>query len=94
MRRFSVENDLLKLLARLEHRDPVVFRAAMRKIEEVVEAPDIDHYKNLRAPLQEYKRAHIKGPFVLLFRHDPATDSVTFVLLEHHDRVYLPRRNS
>jgi mRNA-degrading endonuclease RelE of RelBE toxin-antitoxin system len=45
----------------------------------------IHHYKNLRHPLQDYKRVHIKN-HVLLFRFKD--NAITFESFEHHDTVY------
>jgi len=54
-----------------------------KKILQILENPE--SHKNLKRPLQRYKRAHI-GPFVMTFRVE--SDVVRFVRIEHHDRVY------
>jgi len=54
-----------------------------KKILQVLETPH--SFKNLKRPLQGYKRTHI-GPFVITFRIDG--DFVRFVRFEHHDKIY------
>lgn len=48
-----------------------------------------DHYKNLRRPLQEYKRVHVNGSYVILFIVDEENEKVTFHNYAHHDDIYL-----
>jgi mRNA-degrading endonuclease RelE of RelBE toxin-antitoxin system len=45
----------------------------------------IQHFKNLRSPLNEYKRVHL-GSHVLLFRVQG--DKIVFEAFEHHDQIY------
>ena len=47
-----------------------------------------DHYKNLHKPLQEYKRVHVNGSFVILFVVDEVNKKVTFHNYSHHDYIY------
>ncbi len=88
MREFSVEEGLRKDLQKISKRDKVMYEAVMKKIEEIISCPDVDHYKNLRRPLQEFKRVHIKGSFVLIFKYLASEDKVIFFELDHHDNIY------
>ena len=88
MREFSIESDLKRVLKRIAKRDRVTHNAIMNKIEEVLICKDISHYKNLRSPLQEFKRVHINGPFVLIFKYYSNADKVEFYELDHHDNIY------
>jgi YafQ family addiction module toxin component len=54
-----------------------------KKMLQVLETPEA--YKNLRTPLQSYRRVHV-GSFVITFRIDG--DFVRFVRVAHHDKVY------
>ncbi len=89
MREFSIEEGLRKQLDKLVKKDKAMYEAVMNKIEEILNISNINHYKNLRAPLQEFKRVHIKGSFVLLFKYDAASDKITFYDLDHHDNAYV-----
>lgn len=56
------------------------------KLDEILSCEDIDHYKNLRHPLNKFKRVHINKSFVILFFGNDG--SVYFVNYLHHDIVY------
>ena len=60
----------------------------MKKIEEIIASGDIDHYKNLRKPLQNFKRVHIDAHFVLVFKYEKDKDIVYFYDFDHHDKIY------
>ena len=64
-----------------------MFQMVEKKIVQIASSDPlaIQHYKNLRSPLNDYKRVHI-GSYVLLFRVQ--TESIIFEALEHHDQVY------
>ena len=63
------------------------------KIEEIATTLELNpkHYKNLRAPLQEYKRVHVNKNYVILFKVNVGNKEVTFHSYEHHDNVYYKR---
>lgn len=88
MRKFSIEDKLKKDIEKLFKRDRSLYETIMGKIEEIISCQDIDHYKNLRAPLNEFKRVHIRGPFVLVFKYVQPEDKVIFYDMDHHDRIY------
>ncbi|OIO63757.1 addiction module toxin RelE [Candidatus Woesearchaeota archaeon CG_4_10_14_0_2_um_filter_33_10] len=88
MRKFSVEEKLRKLMGKLSKKDPSMFDDLLEKIDEIITCKNIDHYKNLRKPLQHLKRVHIKDPFILTFRYIESEDKVIFYDFDHHDRIY------
>lgn len=47
-----------------------------------------DHYKNLKRPMQKYKRAHVNNSYVLIFRIDKENKKVIFFDYDHHDKIY------
>jgi len=69
MHKFEIEQKLQRNLKKIFKKDKKQYKIIFRKIEEVVHALDINHYKNLRAPLNEYKRVHIDKSFVLIFKY-------------------------
>ena len=89
MREFEIEEKLKKTLSKLSKKDNNRYSIIIKKIEEILNSEDIEHYKNLNAPLQGFKRVHIDKSFVLLFKHIKQDDSIVFYKLEHHDKVYL-----
>ncbi len=87
-RNFSVEPGLQKILSKLAKKDKVTYEAIMKKINEILGCEDVEHYKNLRNPLQHLKRVHVNGPFVLTFMYLKSEDKIKFYNFDHHDRIY------
>ncbi len=88
MREFSIEENLRKKLKKLSRKDIAAYTQVMGKIEEIISCRDVNHYKNLRKPLQEFKRVHIRGSSVLVFKYDNISDKIEFYDLDHHDTIY------
>ncbi len=78
----SLDEKLKKLVKKNRKHYEII----MKKAEEIVEFPQ--HYKNLRAPLQDWKRVHIDKHFVLAFSVDENTNTVTLEDFDHHDKIY------
>lgn len=87
MHNFEVSEDLQEILKKLSKKDKALHEQTLKKINEVVNSYDVEHYKNLRYNMKEYKRVHI-GHFVLIFRYEKATNTIFFEDFEHHDGVY------
>ena len=88
MREFSIEDNLKKKLSKLSKKDTIMYSSVMKKFEEILTCKDINHYKNLKKPLQDFKRVHIKSSFVLIFKYIESDDKVVFFDLDHHDNIY------
>lgn len=58
----------------------------LKKIDEICSYSDLNHYKNLRKPLQQFKRVHVNNSYVILFQG--RDNIVYFYRYYHHDRVY------
>ena len=87
MREFEIKPELNKKLIKLSKKDKTRYEAVMKKIDEVLNSGDIEHYKNLRYNLKDSMRVHI-GHFVLIFSYDKAKDFVSFEDYDHHDKIY------
>lgn len=85
---YELHEEFIKIMHRLSTKDPNLYNAVHNKIEEIKSSEFIEHYKNLRAPLQEYKRAHITKRFVLLFKVDNQKNKIIFRYFEHRDKIY------
>lgn len=61
-----------------------------QKIKEIClqDYETINHYKNLRNNLSDFKRVHIMKSFVLTFKVDYNENIIYFMRLEHHDNIY------
>jgi mRNA-degrading endonuclease RelE of RelBE toxin-antitoxin system len=88
MREFFVEEQLKKTMTKLFRKDKATYEALTNKMNEILTCTDVNHYKNLRKPLQHLKRVHIRGPFVLTFKYFSPEDKVVFYDFDHHDHIY------
>ena len=86
MYELSVKPHVDKIFEKLSKRNPRQFSILNKKLEEIVQNPH--HYKNLRAPLQNWKRVHIDKSFVLVFSVDENTKTITLEEYDHHDNIY------
>ena len=82
----EVAEELNKQFTKLAKRDKTTLQAIQEKIPEICENPY--HYKPLRAPLQNKRRVHIAGCFVLVFSIDEERNVVRLLAFEHHDIAY------
>ncbi|MBI2668665.1 addiction module toxin RelE [Candidatus Woesearchaeota archaeon] len=85
---YEIKPNLDAILAKLKKKDPVAFTAILKKIKEIVESGNPDHYKPLRYNLKNKKRVHITKSFVLVFEYESNTDIVFFLDYDHHDNIY------
>lgn len=84
MYRILIEEKLHAFLKKLYKKDRIRYESCMKKIEEIVKNPE--HYKPLRYDMKGIRRVHVAKSFVLIFKIEG--DSVKFLDLEHHDKVY------
>ncbi len=81
-----VKPALQKKLIKLGKKNAKQAKIIAKKSEEIVIDPH--RYKNLRAPLQQWKRVHIDKHFVLTFSVDDKNKIVTLEDFDHHDNIY------
>jgi YafQ family addiction module toxin component len=89
MREFEIKPHLQAVLRKLSKKDKTAYEAVIKKVDEIVNSPDVDHYKNLRSNMKDKKRVHVAGSFILIFSYDPASDFISFLDYDHHDNVYV-----
>ena len=87
-RPYKTSKELDRILKKLQKKNKQLYENLFNKMNEVLNNPDIEHYKNLKHNLKEYKRVHI-GSFVLLFKYDNQNDFVYFTDFDHHDKIYI-----
>lgn len=87
---FDLSDNLRETIKKLSKKDKIRMIILNKKIKEIVSCDEnaIDHYKNLRYGLSEYKRVHIDKSFVLIFKVFKKERHILFERLEHHDKVY------
>jgi len=84
---YEIKPSLQKILNKLSKKDRDLYRQIINKIEEVINSPDVEHYKNLRYDMKELKRVHI-GHFVLVFEFTKSENKISFEDFDHHDKIY------
>ncbi len=84
--KLAIKKSLDKRLAKLARRDRALLRAVWKKVERLRTDPRIG--KPLRAPMQNLRRVHLPGSYVLVYAIDEAQRTVTLIDLAPHDRVY------
>ena len=84
---YEVKPNLQKILKKLSKKDKILYEQIVKKIEEIINSNNVEHYKNLRYNMKDSKRVHI-GHFVLIFSFDKNRNLISFEDFEHHDNVY------
>jgi YafQ family addiction module toxin component len=82
----KIEPDLEKTLKKLAKKNKKQLEIILSKAEEIVENPH--RYKNLRAPMNMWKRVHIDKHFVLAFSVNDENNTVTLEDYAHQDEIY------
>lgn len=90
MHKFKISEHLQEILRKLSKKDKELYQQTIKKINEIVNSYDIEHYKNLRYNMKDSKRAHV-GHFVLVFQFDKKNNEVNFDDFDHHDNIYQNR---
>lgn len=82
----EIRPSLKKRLEKLAKKNPKQAEIIAKKSEEIIINPQ--HYKNLKAPLQDWKEVHIDKSFVLTFSVDENTKTVILEDYDHHDKIF------
>jgi len=86
-RKYKTSKEFDRILIKLQKKNKKLYENLLNKMNEVLNNKVIDHYKNLRYDMKEFKRVHI-GHFVLVFRLDKTDDFIFFTDFDHHDNIY------
>ena len=87
MHYYEIKPNLQKILGKISKKNNALYEQIIKKINEIVNAYDISHYKNLRYSMKDCKRVHI-GHFVLVFSLDNVKKIISFLDFDHHDKIY------
>ena len=82
----NIDEDLLKKLNKLSKKSKKQVEIILKKTDEILKDPH--RYKNLRSPLNMWKRIHIDKHFVLVFSIDENNKTITLEDYDHHDNIY------
>jgi YafQ family addiction module toxin component len=84
---YKTSKNLDRILEKLFKKDKSIYEQILKKIDEIINCEDIEHYKNLRYNLKDKKRGHI-GHFVLIFKFNKNENLIEFDDFDHHDNIY------
>ena len=84
---YKTSKNFDRILDKLQKKDKQLYENLLNKMNEILTSADIEHYKNLRYDLKEYKRVHV-GSFVLVFKYEKSSDLIFFTDFDHHDVIY------
>ncbi|MCK4997739.1 type II toxin-antitoxin system RelE/ParE family toxin [Candidatus Pacearchaeota archaeon] len=90
MSNYEIRPNLQRILKKLFKKDNQSYERIIKKIQEIINANSIEHYKNLRHDLKNFKRVQI-GEKVLIFNFDKKNDTIIFEDFDHHDKIYLKK---
>lgn len=87
---FDLTDELKIKINKLLKKDKKKVEIINKKIKEIINCSNdsINHYKNLRYDLKDFKRVHIDKHFVLIFKVDYENNFILFSDFDHHDNVY------
>jgi mRNA interferase RelE/StbE/toxin YoeB len=87
---FDISDELKYIIRKLCKKDKKKVDIINKKIKEIIncDSASINHYKNLKYNLKEFKRVHIDNNFVLTFKVDLSKNFILFIDFDHHDRIY------
>jgi mRNA-degrading endonuclease RelE of RelBE toxin-antitoxin system len=85
---YKIQPTLQKIMLKLYKKDNQARERILKKIQEIINSEDVEHYKNLKKPLQHLKRVQI-GEKVLVFSFDKTNKLISFKDFDHHDKIYL-----
>ncbi len=86
MYKLAVKESLDKKLKKLRKRDRELLVLIDKKVKEILKNPY--RFKPLKKPLQNKRRVHVGGSFVLIYDINEEQSIVTLVDFDHHDNIY------
>jgi YafQ family addiction module toxin component len=86
MFQLAVKETLDKKFKKLQKKDKELLVLIERKVQEILADPF--RFKPLKKPLQNKRRVHVGGSFVLIYEINETAGLVTLVDFDHHDNVY------
>jgi mRNA-degrading endonuclease RelE of RelBE toxin-antitoxin system len=88
MFKYDLHDTLRAKLDKIAKRDKVLASIFYKKVQEIINRDEetVNAYKNLRSPLNEYKRIHLTGNYILLF--SVKGNRILFFDIRHWDDVF------
>jgi len=86
MYKLAIKEKLDRKFKKLRKKDRELLVLIGRKVREILDNPY--RFKPLRKPLQNKRRVHVGGSFVLIYEINKDEKIVTLLDLDHHDNIY------
>ena len=86
MYKLTIKENLDRKFKKLKKKDRELLVLIDRKVQEILDNPY--RFKPLRKPLQNKRRVHVGGSFVLIYEINKDEKIVTLLDLDHHDNIY------
>ena len=86
MYKLAIKESLDKKFKKLQKKDKEMLRLIDRKVQDILVDPY--RFKPLRKPMENKRRVHVGGSFVLVYEVDEKEKLVTLLDFDHHDNVY------
>ena len=84
---YEISENLQEVMIKLSKKDKSLYEQLLKKIEEIINSYNLEHYKNLRYNMKDSKRVHL-GHFVLVFQFDKKNNKIKFDDFDHNDNIY------
>lgn len=90
MYKIRFDPEFTKTLDKVKKKSPKEHNNILKKIKKIKQNIETnpDHCKNLRKPLQKYKRVHVNDSHVLIFEVNKLERELTIMAYAHHDKIY------
>ena len=86
MFKLAIKESLDRKFKRLRTKDKEMLQLIEKKVNEILADPY--RFKPLRKPMQNKRRVHVGGPFVLIYEINEKEQLVTLLDFDHHDNIY------
>ncbi|MFH1014566.1 MAG: type II toxin-antitoxin system mRNA interferase toxin, RelE/StbE family [Nitrospirota bacterium] len=86
MYKLAIKESLDKKFKKLQKKDKEMLRLIDRKVQDILVDPY--RFKPLRKPMENKRRVHVGGSFVLVYEINEKKKLVTLLDFDHHDNVY------
>jgi len=84
--KLAIKESLDKKFKKLQKKDKEMLRLIDRKVQDILVDPY--RFKPLRKPMENKRRVHVGGSFVLVYEINEKKKLVTLLDFDHHDNVY------
>jgi YafQ family addiction module toxin component len=86
MYRLAIKEGLDRKFKKLQRKDKKLLSLIDIKVQDILADPH--RFKPLRKPLQNKRRVHVGGSYVLVYEVNERAKIVTLIDFDHHDNIY------